>query len=54
MSKLFKKLKASLEKVIAYQQGQLHLRSKTIELPKPSANYKRKKIKKHTIYEVFH
>ncbi len=46
MSKLFKKLKASLEEVLAYQQGKLHLRSETFELPEPPANYKAKEIKK--------
>jgi putative transcriptional regulator len=46
MSNFFKKQKAGLEDVIAYEQGKLHLRSETIEIPEPPARYKAQEIKK--------
>jgi putative transcriptional regulator len=46
MSKLFKKLKAGLEDVLAHRQGKLDLRSELIDIPKPPAQYKAKEIKK--------
>lgn len=46
MSKLFKGLKAGLEDVLAYQKGKLKLRSETIEIPEPPADYTAKDIQK--------
>lgn len=45
-NKFFKDLKKGLEEVIAYQKGKLNLRSETIEIPEPPAQYKAKQIKK--------
>lgn len=41
MSKLFKKLKAGLEDVLAHRQGKLDLRSELIDIPKPKMNKQR-------------
>lgn len=46
MTKLFKKLKAGLEDVIAHQQGKLNLRSEKMVLPDRPTIYKPKEIKK--------
>ncbi len=46
MSKFFKDLKAGLEEAIAHKQGKIQLRSETIEVPEPPAEYKQKDIKK--------
>jgi len=46
MSKLFEKLKAGLEDVIAYKQGKLNLRTEKIVLPDKPAIYKPIQIKK--------
>src|SRR5436853_1340155 len=46
MSKLFKKLKAGLEDIIAHQEGKISLRSENIELPEPPVVYKAQEIKR--------
>jgi len=45
MSKLFKKLKAGLEDVLAHSKGKLDLRTHDVEIPEPPAHYKAKEIK---------
>lgn len=46
MSNFFKDLKNGLEEVVAYKKGKLHLRSETIEIPDPPAEYTKRDIKK--------
>lgn len=45
-TKLFKALKAGLEEAIAHDQGKLDLRSESIIIPEPPANYKGEDIKR--------
>jgi putative transcriptional regulator len=45
-NKFFKDLKKGLEEVVAYKKGKLDLRSESIEIPEPPAEYKAKQIKK--------
>ena len=46
MSKFFKQLKEGLEDVLAHKEGKITLRSETIEIPEPPADYTAKEIKK--------
>ena len=46
MSKFYRDLKAGLEEIVAYQEGNIELRSTLIELPEPPAAYKAQDIKK--------
>lgn len=46
MGKFFKKLKISLEEVLACEQGKINLRSEFVEIPEPPAEYKPRDIKK--------
>jgi hypothetical protein len=39
MSKFFEQLKEGLEEVLAHKKGQITLRSETIEIPEPPADY---------------
>jgi putative transcriptional regulator len=45
MSKFYKDLKEGLEDIIAHKKGRLTLRSKTIDIPEPPAEYKARDIK---------
>lgn len=45
-NKFFEDLKAGLEDAIAHKRGKLDLRSESIEIPEPPAEYKAKEIKK--------
>jgi putative transcriptional regulator len=46
MGKLFNDLKAGLEDAISHKKGKIHLRSESIEIPEPPAQYNAKEIKK--------
>lgn len=46
MGKFFDDLKEGLEEAVAYEGGKKTLRTRSIELPKPPAQYKAKDIKK--------
>jgi putative transcriptional regulator len=46
MSKFYNDLKASLKDAVAYKKGKISLRSETLEMPEPPAEYKAKEIKK--------
>lgn len=52
MGKLFKELKAGFKDAIAHEKGKIHLRTISIEIPEPPAEYKPKDIKK--IRENYH
>ncbi len=45
-NQFFKDLKSGLEDAIAYKKGKLDLRSDSIEIPEPPAEYKSHQIKK--------
>ena len=45
MGKFYKDLKNGLEEILQYKKGKLKLRSETIEIPEPPAEYKPKEIK---------
>ncbi len=45
MGKFFEDIKAGLEDAIAHKKGKLSLRSETIVIPEPPAQYKAKEIK---------
>jgi putative transcriptional regulator len=45
-NKFFKDLKTGIEEAIAYKKDKLDLRSESIEIPEPPAQYKAKQIKK--------
>src|SRR3990167_8513682 len=46
MSKFYEKLKTGLEEVLSHKKGKITLRSETIEIPEPPAEYTAKEIKK--------
>ena len=46
MGKFYKDLEEGLQDVIAYKKRKIHLRSESIEIPEPPAQYKAKEIKK--------
>ena len=45
MGKLFEELREGLEEALAHKNGKIYLRSISIELPEPPAEYKPKEIK---------
>lgn len=45
-NKFFKDLKMGLEDAIAHKKGKLDLRSESVKIPEPPAEYKAKEIKK--------
>jgi putative transcriptional regulator len=46
MSKFYERLKDGLEDVLAHKKGKITLRTETIEIPEPPAEYRAKDIKK--------
>jgi putative transcriptional regulator len=46
MSKFFKKIKEGLEDALAHKKGKITLRTETIEIPEPPAEYTAKEIRK--------
>ncbi len=46
MSKLFKRLKKSMDEFIAFEEGKITLTTEYIEIPEPPAKYNPKEIKK--------
>jgi putative transcriptional regulator len=46
MSKFYDDLKEGLQDILEYKKGKIHLRSESIEIPEPPAQYKPKDIRK--------
>lgn len=46
MGKFYTDLKAGLTDAIAHKKGKISLRSETLEMPKPPADYKAREVKK--------